>query len=193
MYCTVGCHPTRSSEFVKYKRGASAYLEALSDLIKANGPDANGKSKVVAIGELGLDYDRLHFSSGEEQREHFELQLELQRRFDLPLFLHSRAAHGDFVKILKPHLEALRAQGRKKLGVVHSFTDSAETMREYIALGLYVGVNGCSLKTQENLDVVKQIPLEWLMLETGELTRSTGRSCPNAERAPHSLLRWTMV
>lgn len=79
----------------------------------------------------------------------------------LPLFLHSRAAHADFVNLLKERLPHLPARG-----VVHSFTGSVEEMRELVGLGLDIGVNGCSLKTAENLAVVKEIPLDRLQLET---------------------------
>jgi TatD DNase family protein len=86
LYATVGCHPTRSSEFDKYKSGPGGYLQALDDLIAAN---LEGKGRVVAIGECGLgvsilnnfesqipsnhiaDYDRLHFASEAVQRKHF--------------------------------------------------------------------------------------------------------------------------
>jgi len=62
LYCTVGCHPTRCDEFTKSKNPES-YLNSLSDLIK------NNRSKVVAIGECGLDNQRLHFCSREIQEK----------------------------------------------------------------------------------------------------------------------------
>jgi len=83
----------------------------------------------------------------------------------LPLFLHSRAAHADFVRLLKdafgPKLERL-----EKGGVVHSFTGTAEEMHELMDLGLYIGINGCSFKTAENCEVVKEVQLDRLMIET---------------------------
>ena len=84
----------------------------------------------------------------------------------LPLFLHSRAAHGDFVRVLKEvlgeGLEKLEGRG----GLVHSFTGTVEEMQELVGLGLHVGVNGCSMKTEENLEVVRAIPLGRLQIET---------------------------
>jgi hypothetical protein len=111
------------------------------------------------------DYDRLKFSSRESQITHFTSQLTLSQIHNLPLFLHSRAAGDDFLSIMKAHRSLWKGQG----GVVHSFTGTLEEMRGLVEEGLYVGINGCSLKTEENLEAVKELPLERLMLETGTL------------------------
>ncbi|KAI0427990.1 TatD family hydrolase [Xylaria sp. FL1042] len=122
---------------------------------------------LVAFGEFGLDYDRLHYCSRKVQLHSFAAQLDLvlSLRPQPPLFLHSRAAHADFLGLLKakfgPRLENL-----ERGGVVHSFTGTAEEMRELADLGLHIGTNGCSFKTEENCAVVKEIPLDRLMLET---------------------------
>jgi TatD DNase family protein len=116
---------------------------------------------VVAFGEIGLDYDRLFLSPKEPQLKYFEAQLDLAVEIQLPLFLHSRAASEDFERLLAPRMARL-----PKRGLVHSFTGTLEEMHRMIALGLDVGVNGCSLKTEENLEVVKAIPLERLQIET---------------------------
>ena len=123
------------------------------------------------------DYDRLHFAPADAQKAAFDAQLALAETTRLPLFLHSRAAHADFVQVLRPHLAALRRNAGTTsepnadepgcVGVVHSFTGTADELRELLSLGLFVGVNGCSLKTAENLEVVRQIPLHRIMLETG--------------------------
>ncbi|TGO84399.1 hypothetical protein BPOR_0509g00060 [Botrytis porri] len=118
-------------------------------------------SKEHSFGEFGLDYDRLTLCPKDVQLEYFEKQLDIATRLHLPLFLHSRAAHEDFVRILKARLEEL-----PKRGVVHSFTGTKEEMEELVALGFDIGVNGCSLKTEENLEVVKAIPMERLQIET---------------------------
>lgn len=122
---------------------------------------------MVAFGEFGLDYDRLHYCSKAIQVHSFTAQLKVAASLEpqLPLFLHSRAAHDDFVSLLKqsfgPKLEKL-----DKGGVVHSFTGTVEEMLELMELGLYIGINGCSFKTAENCSVVKEVHLDRLMIET---------------------------
>ncbi|GAA6002316.1 hypothetical protein JCM10207_001060 [Rhodosporidiobolus poonsookiae] len=153
LYATVGCHPCRATEMDRFPGGVEAYIQALDAVIEQN------KDKAVAVGECGLDYDRLHHAPKDVQIKNFPPQLELASKHDLPLFLHSRAAHADFVSLLKAHDKPLR-------GVVHSHTGTAEEALELISMGFYVGVNGCSLKTQENLDCIKQLPLDHLMVET---------------------------
>lgn len=79
----------------------------------------------------------------------------------MPLFLHSRAAGEDFERLLWQRLQQL-----PKKGLVHSFTGTMEEMKGLVAMGFDVGINGCSLKTEENLDVVRAVPLERLQIET---------------------------
>lgn len=123
--------------------------------------DAKREGYATAFGEIGLDYDRLFLSPKEPQLKYFEAQLDIAVEVQLPLFLHSRAAAEDFERLLTPRLAKL-----PKRGLVHSFTGTLEEMRRLVDLGLDIGVNGCSLKLQENLDVVKEIPLDRLQLET---------------------------
>lgn len=164
-YATVGCHPTRSTQFDKFKDGPSAYLNALDTLIEEN---IRGKGRVVAVGECGLDYDRTNFADPETQRKHFRSQLSLAKKYHLPLFLHSRAAHADFVKILRE--EGFGEDGGKavggKGGVVHSFTGTADEVAELVQMGFHISVNGCSMKTEANLAAVKAIPPGKIMFET---------------------------
>ncbi|EIW86875.1 Mg-dependent DNase [Coniophora puteana RWD-64-598 SS2] len=165
LYATIGCHPTRSSEFDKHPEGPLAYLDALDKLLASNG---QGKGRGVAIGECGLDYDRTHFAAKDVQQKAFRLQLGLAKKYHMPLFLHSRAAHQDFVQILRE--EGLGENGGQangaKGGVVHSFTGTSEEMEELMNMGFHIGFNGCSLKTDDNLRVVKGVRLDKLLLET---------------------------
>ncbi|XP_023248627.1 putative deoxyribonuclease TATDN1 [Copidosoma floridanum] len=153
LFSTVGCHPTRCNE-IEESGDPKAYLEALCDL--AN----NNRSKIIAIGEMGLDYDRLQFCPKETQKKYFEMQLSLCSTLKLPMFLHCRNAANDFVHILREHKDSLTA------GVVHSFDGNTEDAYSMLQLGLHIGINGCSLKTEENLFVVTTIPSDRLLIET---------------------------
>lgn len=153
LFCTVGIHPTRCDEFDK-SGNPDEYLKLLKSFISDN------LNKVVAIGELGLDYDRTKFCAIETQKKYFDLQLRLAAETELPLFLHSRNCAQDFIDIISKWRTQLKG------GVVHSFTGTAEEAKQYVDLGFYIGINGCSLKTEENLSVLTSIPLENLMIET---------------------------
>lgn len=131
------------------------------DEIRTLALEAKAAGYAAAFGEFGLDYDRLFLSPKDQQLKYFEAQLEVAVQVQLPLFLHSRAAGEDFERLLAPRLPKL-----PKGGLVHSFTGTVEEMQHLIKLGLHIGVNGCSMKTEENLEVVKQIPLDKLQLET---------------------------
>lgn len=113
--------------------------------------------KIVAIGEIGLDY---HYSkeNKEEQIKLLELQLKLAEKYGVPVIIHSREATEDTINTLKKY---------KVRGVIHSFSGSLETAKMYIKMGYLLGINGvvtfknCNLK-----DVLKEIPLENIVLET---------------------------
>ncbi|KAI5466971.1 hypothetical protein BGZ63DRAFT_430404 [Mariannaea sp. PMI_226] len=128
---------------------------------------ASGSKGLVALGEFGLDYDRLHYCSKTVQLHSFAAQLKVAASLkpQLPLFLHSRAAHSDFVRLLKEAFGE-KLEKLEKGGVVHSFTGTAEEMHELMDLGLYIGLNGCSFKTVDNCNVVKEVSLDRLMIET---------------------------
>eukprot|EP00835_Amoeboradix_gromovi_P000460 NODE_16_length_41655_cov_0.272813.p11 type:complete len:329 gc:universal NODE_16_length_41655_cov_0.272813:21007-21993(+) len=148
MYSTIGVHPTRCSDLTD---DTIVNMKEIIDL---------KESKIKAIGEIGLDYDRLQFCDKEKQLKGYELQLEMAKQYNLPLFLHDRNTGLDFYNVTKKHISDLNG------GVVHSFTSSMEQMKRLVELGLYIGINGCSLKTEENINVVRQIPLRNIMLET---------------------------
>ena len=157
LYATVGVHPCCAQKFTTHPTGPSSLLASLSQLAHR----AKMAGTCVAFGEIGLDYDRLFHCPKDIQLQYFEAQLLLATELQLPLFLHSRAASEDFEGCIKKYLDKL-----PKRGVVHSFTGEVEEMRRLVGLGFDIGVNGCSLKTDENLDVVKEIPLDRIQLET---------------------------
>jgi len=154
IYTTVGIHPTRCGEFGDdFDAVANSLVTILSNGI------ASGK--IVAIGECGLDYDRLHFCGKDQQMKGFLVQLDLAERFGLPMFLHNRNTSGDFLRVVTENRSKIRGGG-----VIHSFDSTLEEMNSLVDLGFYIGINGCSLKTDENLVVASQIPIDKLLIET---------------------------
>lgn len=129
LFCTVGVHPTRCKEFEE-SGDPEKHFQALLSLAK----EGIQKGKVVAIGECGLDYDRLHFCPADIQKKYFEKQFELAHATKLPMFLHMRAAAADFCEIVERNKE--RFSG----GVTHSFTGSAEDCGKLLAINnMYIG------------------------------------------------------
>ncbi|KAF3915942.1 hypothetical protein AA313_de0206053 [Arthrobotrys entomopaga] len=158
IFGTVGVHPCSASALIK-SAGGIANLPSVLKPVEELALQGKSKGTVTAFGELGLDYDRFHYSDKESQLVVFEQQLEIAKRVDLPLFLHSRAAEEDFNRLL------FAAELPRK-GLVHSFTGTVEEMKILVNAGYDIGINGCSLKTEENLAVVKELPLERLQIET---------------------------
>jgi len=123
------------------------------------------EKKVVAIGEIGLDYYR---TTGEElivkQKDRFIKFLELAREINKPLILHCRDAYTDMLEMLDA--AATLFSGSAVRGVVHSFTSSWETAEKFLERGFLVGLNGIITFTEQYDEVVKNIPLDKLLLET---------------------------
>ncbi len=148
VYTGVGVHPEEAFPFT----------QADDDRLAAWA----GEIGVVAIGEIGLDYywekdqDRRQL-----QRDIFIRQLALARDLNLPVCIHDREAHGDLLKILQ-------TEGKGNRGVVHCFSGSLEMARELLKLGWYLGVDGpvTYKNAKKGLEVVREIPLDRLLLET---------------------------
>ena len=148
LFSTAGVHPHHASD---YTDDSDALIR---DLIQ--------KDAVVAVGECGLDYFR-NLSPREAQLEAFGRQLEIAKNSGLPVFLHQRDAHDDFVEMLEPALPDLSR------AVAHCFTGEGESLREYIAMGLYIGITGWICDERRGLhlyDIVSIIPDDKLMIET---------------------------
>lgn len=117
-YCSVGIHPHDAANIPE------DYLQQLTQMSK--------HQKVVAIGEIGLDY---HYDSPSRKQQLvvFEQQLQLAKQLQLPVIIHSRDATEDTLKLLKQY---------KPQGVVHCFSGSAQTAKEIVSLGMYLGFTG---------------------------------------------------
>ncbi len=143
MYGAIGIHPESADTYTKED------LKYVEEHI--NDP------KVVAIGEIGLDYYWTK-ETRDKQKELFEYQLALAERVNKPVIIHSREATQDTIDILKKY---------KVTGVIHSFSGSYETACIYIKMGFLLGINGvitfknCNLK-----DVVEKLDLGNIILET---------------------------
>ncbi len=156
IWATVGAHP-HGAKYV-----TPDVLRELEDLAKS--------PRVVAIGEIGLDYYR-DLSPRDVQRSVFAAQLELARRLELPVVLHNRQATDDLIAIL-------RKAGRTHVGVVHSFLGDLALAEAFLSLGFYIGIGG-PLTYPANAplrDAVRRVPLERLLLET---------DCPYLTPVPH--------
>lgn len=117
--------------------------------------------KTVAVGEIGLDYywDK---ENHELQKKWFRAQMELAKKLDLPMIVHSREAAADTLEEIK------KAQDERLRGVIHCFSYAPEMAEEYLKLGYYIGIGGVvTFKNAKKLkEVVKLLPLERILLET---------------------------
>lgn len=167
VYAAVGLHPLyAAAEFVRLKTDLDEgeLLAEHNFEKKAYEALASGaQEKVVAIGEIGLDYYYQPKISAklvqfkEKQKAVFTAQLSLAQEVGLPAILHCRMAHDDTIAILKAQ--------RGMRGVVHSFTGTIAQMQAYIAMGFYIGFNGIIFKL--DLDsAIRACPLNHMLAET---------------------------
>jgi len=115
-----------------------------------------------AIGETGLDYFR-NISPPPTQRKSFQMHIEIAKELSLPLYLHQRDAHDDFIKIVEKNIKNLPKF------VVHCFTGTQAQLDQYIELGAYIGLTGWICDAKRNVDLrqsIKNIPIEKMMIET---------------------------
>ncbi len=119
-------------------------------------------NKVVAVGECGLDFDRM-FSAKENQIRCLEKHIVLAEKLDKPLFLHERSAADEFIKRFNKHADIC------KKSVVHCFTGDKATVDKYLSMGFSIGITGwiCDERRGEKLrDAVRIIPLDRILVET---------------------------
>lgn len=158
VYGALGIHPDNINE----------ELEDNLKLIKEN----KNNSKIIAIGEIGLDYFH-NKENKEEQTRLLEEFFKLAEELNLPVIIHNRDATDDLLKLLKKH---------HLKGIIHCFSGSLETAKEYIKLGFKLGIGGVlTFKNSHLKDVLKQISISNILLETDSpyLTPSPLRGIPN--------------
>ena len=143
VYVTIGYHPEYADTVTE------SDLDYLKSLL--------GEKKVVGIGEIGLDY---HYTKENKDKQIwlFEEQLKIASAFNLPVVIHSRDATMDTINTLKKY---------KVKGIIHCFSGSLETANIYISMGFLLGIGGVvTFKNSKLKDVVKEVPLESIVLET---------------------------
>ncbi len=146
LYASVGIHPHNASQFNQ---------DMLDELRRLS-----GNPKVVAIGEIGLDYYR-NLSPRQEQKKAFEAQLSLAEELELPVVIHDRDAHDDI-------LEALSEFRGKRRGIMHCFSGSREMAEQCIKSDFYISFAGpVTFPNARKLHgIAKWIDLEKILLET---------------------------
>lgn len=149
VYGYVGVFPEEVKDF------SDKTLSDMEEIIKSN-------PKIIGIGEIGLDYywDK---SFKELQKEVFIKQIEFANQMNLPLNIHSREAHLDTLEILKKY-------NKNSTAIMHCFSGSLEFARECIKEGIYIALGGVVTfkNAKKTKDVAKNIPLEYLLLETDD-------------------------
>jgi len=171
VYATIGLHPIyAAAEFIKLKTDPNE-----GDFLSENNFDKEKykelaeSKKVVAVGEIGLDYYYKPKTTAklaqfkEKQKRIFLEQFDLARELNLPVILHCRMAHDDVIEILKSRLSS--TANYKLKGAIHCFTATLEQAQKYMQMGFYIGFNGIIFKL--DLDkIIRETPLEKILVET---------------------------
>lgn len=147
IYAMTGIHPHEADSF-----GENTVKE-LKEILK--------QGKVIAIGEIGLDYNK-GLSKKENQIRAFETQLNVAKRAGLPVSIHSRDAHEDTFRILEDNFD------RKIGGVMHCFSGDVNQARRAIELGLYISFAGFITypNAKKSHEIIKQVPVDYMLIET---------------------------
>jgi TatD DNase family protein len=199
VYAAVGLHPVHLKEQIVHEE-----VDPLEEFEFKTRPEVfdyeeykklAGHEKVVAIGEVGLDYFHLPEENKEierqKQKDNFIKHLELACDLDKPVMIHCREAHNDVIEILKEFIKIhpnlpLSPEGRTPVGwqkegeilrgVIHSFGGRWSQAEEYFKLGFLISFNGIITFARDYDKVIKNAPLERIMIET---------DCPYLTPIPH--------
>lgn len=147
IYGALGIHPSDANDYDEMVR------EEIINICRDN-------KKILAIGEIGLDYYWDENPDKEVQKRVFREQMKLAGELGLPVVIHDRDAHGDTLEIMKEFPNVI--------GIVHCFSGSVEFARECVKLGYYIGITGVvTFKNAKKIcDVVREIPIDRLLVET---------------------------
>ena len=165
IYAAIGMHPIHiKTDLLKLKMDEEegAFQPLGEELDKEKYKQLAKSKKVVAIGEIGLDYYHRPKSETkkeqfkEKQKEVFIAQLEIAEELNLPVIIHCRMAFEDLYKILSE---------KKLKGVIHCFTGNLQEAQKFIDLGFYLGINGIIFKLDLD-EVIKKSPLDKILVET---------------------------
>lgn len=145
VFAAVGIHPQLAAD-VTEEQLAQVYAQCTAP-------------KVVAVGEIGLDYHYEDACPREKQKEIFERQLQWAKQLDLPVSVHDREAHADVMALLCKY---------RPRGVIHCFSGSVEMMQQAVDMGLYIGLGGVVTfrNARKAVEVAAQVPLDRLLIET---------------------------
>lgn len=147
MYYSIGIHPME----VEKENSLDQIEQIFEDELK------NKYSKLIAIGETGLDY---HFDYPVElQKKYFLEQIKLANKYELPIIIHSRESQEDVYKILKENMV-------KKAGIMHYYSGTSEMSKKFIEMGYYIGVGGPVTRYKDVQKTVRITPLDRIVIET---------------------------
>ena len=149
----------------KYFISAGIHPHHATEIVEINYDNLLKKLKSInphAIGETGLDYFR-NISPPDIQKKSFRMHIEIAKELGLPLYLHQRDAHSDFIHIIK------ESRNNFPKFVVHCFTGTQKELDDYLELDAYIGLTGWICDEKRNIDLrqsIKNIPIEKMMIET---------------------------
>lgn len=174
VYYAIGIHPEDADDFdeatfegcLRYLLGVDEKTPEIANFEQKYGNlsaifDKNNKNKLIAVGEIGLDYF-WRKDNKEKQIEVFEHQVKLAKKYGLPFVVHNREASGDILEVLKRNAPYSRG------GIIHCFSASYEWAQEVLKLGFYISFSGSvTFKNSKKLqEVARLIPIDKLLVET---------------------------
>ena len=147
MYYSIGIHPME----VEKENSLDLIEKIFENELK------NKNSKLVAIGETGLDY---HFNYPVElQKKYFIEQIRLANKYELPIIIHSRESQKDVEKVLRENVV-------KKAGIMHCYSGTPEMSKKFVEMGYYLGVGGPVTRYKDVQEMVKITPIDKIVIET---------------------------